>query len=386
MIKFTLLIIFILITTACGGGDSSGLISHPTLVAVDSTNDRLFVIENEGVLTILIASTREKIGEEPIVNDDTNTALQDILPVTPTNLAVATVGTLSRLFITGSQTNADGVRVLNQILVLDFDGTTLSESSLSPLTVDDGDATTDETDDVLADIQVDATNARLYVSDTSASFLFTYSTNDGVTAAATLAIAGSPHRMSLDGNHLYIANTSSVEAEENITVVNTTDFSTTQIAMGVPTNDVSVVSNDTGTVLLVKQSNEQKIFVQTVDTSTFASSSSITAGDSSVSTGFIDSSAGITGSMGQIILAKSSDGTLYGYAPQADGNIEILTISSDLSSFIGTTNDTTTSLLEGIDIYVDTNGIGQIVYMAATGSGNIVYNEVGTPDDINAVF
>lgn len=370
---------------ACSSGNNSALISHPVLVAVDSTNDRLFIIENERVFTALTASTRSEIGTEPLVNDDTNTTVQDLLPITPTNMAAITVGSTTRLFITGTQANSAGTQVTNQILVLDFDGTTLGAAAFSPITVDDGDTTTDETDDVLGGLRVDTTNSRLYVTDTSLATLFTYSTSDGTTAAASLAIAGSPNRMSLDGTHLYVANSSSTTSEEVITVVSTADFSITQIALNVPTNDISVLSNDTGTVMLAKQSNEQKVLVETVDTSTFASSAAIAAGDTSVSAGFIDSTAGITGSVGQIILAKDSSGVLYGYCPQGDGNIEILTISADLSSFIGTEHDTSTSLLNGIDVYVDTSNIGQFVYMAATGTGDLVYNEVGSTD-IGATF
>lgn len=383
---FLIIISSLINFAACSSGNNSALISHPALVAVDSTNDRLFVIENEKVLVALTASTRSEIGTEPLVDDETNTTIQDLLPITPTNMAAISVGSTTRLFITGTQANSAGTQVTNQILVLDFDGTTLGEASLSPITVDDGDSTTDDTDNVLGGLRVDATNSRLYVTDTSLATLFTYSTSDGTAAVATLTIAGSPNRMSLDGTHLYVANSSSTAVEEVITVVNTTDFSTTQISLGVPTNDISVLSNDTGTVLLAKQSNEQKVLVETVDTSTFASASAIAAGDSSVSNGFIDSTAGITGSVGQIVLAKDSSGVLYGYCPQSDGNIEILTIEADLSSFIGTENETSTSLLNGIDVYVNSSNIGQFIYMAATGSGDLVYNEVGSPDDIGATF
>lgn len=379
MIKyFSFLFLFFFIS--CGSGTTDSILGSPLWVAVDSTNDRLFVLEKESVFFAFTASTQETLGDQPLVDDETETTIHTLLPSAPTGMVVTDVSGISRLFITGAQDDENGNALLNDVLVLDFDGTTITEASFSPIVVEDDDATTDDTDDILGGLKVDADNNRLYVTNATTGSLFTYSLIDGSIGATTLAIAGAPNKMSLDGNRLYVANSTDTSADQLITVVNTDDFTTTTVDLGIPTDDISVLSNNTGTVLLAKHSGEQLVMVMSVDTGTFADALAISNGDETVSDGAISPTAGITSAVGSVLLAKDSEEAFYGYAPQADGNIEILTIESDLSSFTGSANETSTSLLKGMDVLVDSSGVGEIVYMAASGTSDVLFVEVGSTD------
>ena len=65
-------IILILLTTFsfinCGDDGDSGIFSETTIIAVDSENDRLFVIQPERELFILEASSISSIGELSLIH------------------------------------------------------------------------------------------------------------------------------------------------------------------------------------------------------------------------------------------------------------------------------------------------------------------------------
>ena len=122
-----------------------------------------------------------------------------------------------------------------------------------------------------------------------------------------------------------------------------------------------------------------------MDTTTFAASTAIPVGDSSAVDGEINSGNGVTASIGGVVLAKNSSGTLYGYVPQADGIVELLTISSDLSSFVAVQLTTVTEILEKPEVLVDTSGNGVIVYIPVSGSGDLLFTDVGS-DDVDTRF
>lgn len=378
MKKLFLLVAILLILPTCGTNVQEGIYDEPTLIAVDSDNNRLFVLEKNGKLFILDAATRNGIGSQPAVDEDHETAIHDLLPYSPTDMAVLDIGGTSRLFISGTQEDDNGNSVFNRLLVLDFDGTTLSAASFSPVIISDGDDETTDTDNLIGGLQVDRNNAQLYVTDSSLGALYILNGNDGSEASASIAVTGTPNKMSLDGGRLYVANSTDTEDDEVITVVNTDDWTATEIDLDVATDDIAVLSNDNGTAILAKQQGQQRVFVRTVDTATYAASTAISVGDSSAEDGQMTSGNGISGAVGRILLTKNSSGTIYGYVPQADGNIALVTISPDLSSFTVTSLSTATDVLNGIDVLLDSNNNGQTVYIAASGSGDLVYTEVGS--------
>lgn len=369
------LLILGLLATACGSGDRESVFTEPAQMAIDSTNSRLFVFEREGALVLINASNRDKIGDQPRISRKRNEELHALLPTGPTHAAAIAVGSTTRLFVTGAQTITGGTQVLNQIFVLDYDGSGFEEASFSPITVEDGNGATDDTDNLIGGLVVDASNSRLYVTDSSAQQLYVFDTSTGAQPAGPVAIAGFPNRMSLNAGRLYVANSSENAAEQVVTVVNTADLTTTAIDFDFPTDDVSVLSNGSGTVMLARVARTQRVLVRSVDTATFANSTPVTAGDSSVETGEITNTNRITSSIGNVLLAANSDGGLFGYVTQADGDIAFLSFAADLSSYTGDTLETTGNVLTHPTLY--SNGTTNTVYMIADASGELVYTGVG---------
>lgn len=377
MKKFVIPIILLLFS-ACGKNGPNESFTSPTLVAVDSTNDRLFVLENNGILSILTASTREAIDPQPFVNGKRETAIHDLLPISPMHFKVMTVGATSRLFITGSMADTAGNTVFNQILVLDFDGTTLATASFSPITLSDGDDTTDETDDVPGGLEKDTAGSRLFVTDATAGRLFILSATDGTEAAASIAIAGTPNVSSLTGNHLFIANSTDTEDVQLITVVNTDDFTTTTIDLDATTVGIAAAENGNGTVLLAQKADGTGVLIRSVDTTTYTAATEMAVSDSSAENGQLTSTHGISSLAGDVVLTNTSSGTILGYVPQADGNITRVDFAENLSSFTATTLSTATRFLTGSDLLTDSSGNGVTLYMAARGTGDLVYTDVGS--------
>ncbi|MDO8520347.1 MAG: hypothetical protein Q7T11_09355 [Deltaproteobacteria bacterium] len=378
-----LLILLSLFIVACGDNAPDEKFDRPTLVAVDSTNDRLFVLEKEGVLSILTASDREEIGDQPFVDKDHEETIHDLLPSSPIHLDVVASGSTSRLFITGSEQDSDGNAVFNQILALDFDGTTLSAASFSPIAFSDGDDATTESDNMPGGLLADSDNDRLYVTDATGGRLYIFSTETGAEAAASLAIAGNPNRMGLADGRLYVANATDTDADQVVTVVNTTDFSTTTIDLDAATDGIAAASNASGTVILARQANGRGVLIRTVDTTTFASVSAVPVSDSSAESGQLTSGAGISSLAGDVLLAES-DGVLFGYAPQTDGKITRIDFAADLSSFTAETLSTATKILAGGDLY-SSGGDDITLFMAARGTGDLVFTDIGS-EEVGATF
>lgn len=371
-------IFFLFLLVSCGNDTPEQLFLEPAAVAVDSANDRLFVLEKDSRLFILTASDRDHIGDQPVVNKKRLTDIFDALPPSPTAVALFSTGTVSRLFIAGGQTGDSGF-VLNRILVLDFDGTTLAASSLSPIDLSDGDDSTADTDNVIGSLLVDQDNGRLYATDSSGGRLHVFDAATGAEAAASVAIAGIPNRMALSEGQIYVANNSDVDAERVITVVDTADLSTAAIDLDIPTEDLAVASGSGGTVLLAKESGTQRVVVETLNTTTFATAD-ISAGDSTVLDGQMLPGVGLTSAVGSLALVPDANGTLFGYVAQADGNLSLLTFASDLSSYTATTLSTVTKVIDGSSLFTGPAEIGNILYLVAPGSGDLLFTDVGSSD------
>lgn len=369
MIRTLLPILFL---CSCGSSSIQNTFRQPTLVAVDSTNDRVFTLEKNGILLLNKASDLTVIGTQPVIDEDTEAALSEVLPKAPTHMAVVSIGTTSRLFITGALTSGDN-RVLNRILVVDYNGS----FSVPDIAIDvaDLDATTTDTDDLIGGMVVDETNSRLYVTSVVGR-LHVYNLTDGTEAGAFIAISGTPNRISLNGNLLYVANRTATEVDQVITIVNTGDFTVNVLDLDVPTDHIQVLSNSNGTVLIAKTASSQQLLVRTLDTTTFVATP-IPAGDSSVTNGEVNSSFGLTSSIGSLILTSDSSGTLYGYVGQSDGNLLKLTISANLSEFSAETVSSLTTALNSMAVY-RSNGVGAKIFITANASGELLSTDVAS--------
>lgn len=371
--KYVLVVLLGLLSVAgCGGGGNSVIFDQPVLAAVDSDNDRLFVIEKDGVLSVFTASTTAKIGDQPFVKEDRNDAIRALLPNSPTHVEVMALGSTSRLFITGTQTSSS-TKINNRILVLDFDGTTLGEASISPLAVGT------DTSSVIGGLKISKADSRLYATNASDGKLNIFNPSTGVETDTALTIAGIPNKMALANGKLYVANASSVTGEQLITVVDTAALTTTTINQGIPLNDIAAISNDSGTLLLARPSNSLKVFVYQVNTTTFASVSNITANNSTVANGQISASNAITSSVDSILLTKKSDGTIYGYVGQEDGIVTILNISSDLSGYSAESlASDADGLVSSVAFGNSTSFVGTKVFLVSYGAGTFVSTDVGS--------
>ncbi|EKD41445.1 MAG: hypothetical protein ACD_73C00720G0006 [uncultured bacterium] len=374
-----IILVLIVLMQACSGGSDKGIFNQPTWVVVDSTNDRFFVLEQLRQIFAFTASDRSRLGDQPVVNKKRLIDIYDILPLAPLQSAVYANGSDSRLFITGAMANDDGEHVLNRVLVLDFDGTTFTEASFSPLVLSDGDDATDETDNVPGGLLVDQASGRLYLTDSTAGLLYILNAADGSVVNAPLVIAGIPNKMSLTGNSLFVANSSTVGAEQVVTVVNTTDFTTATFDLDAAISDISVSEVGGSFVVLAQNTVDNQVLIRTVsaDLTTVAEIGSAT---SAAVSGALVSGSGLTGIVGGLLLTTDASGNLFGYVPQSDGNIELLSFASDVSSFTASELATVTELIKSPQAYENGTGDGLIVYMVAQSSGDLIFTDVGSTE------
>jgi hypothetical protein len=203
--------------------------------------------------------------------------------------------------------------------------------------------------------------------------------SDGTEVLPTIPIPGTPTKLSLTGNYLFIANVSSVPANQVVSVVNTTNQAVTTINLGVPIDNVSASTNSSGVVLLAKQALLQRVLVMNVDTTTYASASPIPSGSSAAANGEVNATAGLTGPINNILLTQTSSGTMYGYIVQNNGNIGVLNIVPALTSYtLANTISTGAYINQGMDSVKDSNNNDLTVYIVSSGDREVVYTTVGS--------
>lgn len=379
-----LLSLFILILTNCGNEEFFSLYDSPQIVAVDSSNNRLFILESDRTFWIKKASDRTDIGAQPILVEgrgDTED-LFDSLPNTANHMAVMAVNGTSRIFISGTQRNNNGDLVFNQILVFNFNGTTLTEASFSPIVTEDNSDDTTDSSHTIGGLAVNEANSQLYVTinenddDTVNQRLFVYDATDG-TESQEIEIAGSPNKMALDNNRLYVANSNSNQS--SISVFNANDFNEapTSIDLSQAIDDISVISNSNGTVLAAKQANDQRVFIRTVDTNTFDDSTAISAGNNTIEDGELDEDRGLNSVVSSVLLTKNSNGQVFAYVPQVDGHIALVTILSDLSSMTSEDIETFARVFENVAVYTNDSGNGLQIFSPASATGDLLFADVG---------
>lgn len=364
--KIFLLILVTIAIVSCSDNNGSNDYNELNQIAIDTTNDRLFLSQSPGEMFVLTASTGESLSEdEPFVTENNDATTHALLPSVASHLGVYATGATSRLFIMGGFDDGAGTTVFNQILVLEFDGTSFAETAFSPITISDGDDATDETNNSFADLLVDQTNGLVFVTDTGSGLLYVFNAADGTRPVAPMAIAGAPQGLALDNNYLYVCNTSATADEDVITVVDLTDYSTTQIDLDIPCDRLSVLSVSGGTVILVKNSDVPEIYIHTVDTATHAASAAIASASSDYASGLLTSESGIESNIADLVLIEGTDGLVYGYLSELDGNIEFLTFASDLSSY---SIETISTLVSNITYGVPVTGHDLVYFITETGA------------------
>lgn len=373
-------LLFCFLFTQCGGSATS-VYTDTNQVVVDSTNSRLFLTQARGEIFVLDASTQEQIGEErPLVSETNDEAVFNLMPNVTTHLAVYATGTVSRLFVMGAFLDENSRVVLNRIRVLDFDGTTFTEASFSPMELSDGDDSTDDKASSFADMLVDQDNGVLYVTDANLGLLYVMSATDGTALLDPIAIAGEPQGMSLTDGHLFVCNSSSEEAEQVITVLDVSDDSTTTIDIDLACQSLKVLSNGSGVLLLASGYDVQYIYIRSVDSLTYDTSSAIAAAASdSFTDGVLSASQGISSTIEDITLTKDSSGNYFAYLTEMDGNIEYLTVPAALDSYTLETLSTSALNLTKGAVYTNSEGNGVTAFIISE-SGALVSVDVGSTE------
>lgn len=351
--------------SACSSSDGYGTFLSANLVSVDSVNDRVFILQNQGTLFALTASTQQAIGTQPLV-DEEDEDLFDLIPSSVSSMVATNNSSSSSLFLHGTIPDESGALVSNQIRVLNFDGSAFSEASFSPITLTNGDATADESDNSFSDMVIDSDNNVLYITDSTAGLLYGINVTDGTQTMTPVTIAGTPQGLSYDNGHLYVCNTSSTEAEQVVTVFDVTDFTTpTTIDLDTPCRDLQAISNSNGTVLLVKSSNTQGLFIHAVDTTTFASSTAISSATGTIPSGKLIAGSGITSTIRTISAALDASNQIFAYLGEQDGNIQFISFSVDLSFFTHETLSTSVTSFSDQAALTNSSGIASLLFMAA---------------------
>lgn len=376
---FSLILSFVfpVLLANCGSGNSTGTFADSNRIAIDSTNNRLFVTQPRGEIFVFTADSLEALGEQPVVNEDRLTSINALLPEIIADLKVFANGSTTRLFLRGLFSDDNGDFVTNRIRVLDFDGTSFAEAAFSPVILSDGDDGTTDSDNSFVAMLVDPTNASLYITDATQGLLYALDVTDGSTVTGPIAITGNPQGLSLSDNRLYVCNSSVTDAEQIVTVVNLADFSTTAIDLDMPCHKISVASGTGGTTLVAKHSTSQTVQINSVDTTTFATATAIASATTGIANGLLTSGAGISSGV-KSLLSTSLNGTVYGYLTEQDGTIRMLQFAADLSSFTLTDIPTTTTDITESTLF-ESGGNGVLAYFVSN-NGFVLSIGVGGTD------
>lgn len=381
-----------LFITACSGGNNgSNNFNQLVLTAVDSTNDRIFIMEQDRVFSILTASTLNDFVDQPLVDEDHLIPIYNILPTEPTFMEVQAIDTSSRIFIYGA-TSDD---VTNQITVLDFDGTNLTIADFSPISVGDSET------NIFNGMEINPDTDELYITIASIPSLFVISTTTGE-EVEELALNGSPQNLHLDADQLYIANASTQDDQKGIMVIDTTnDPLVVDDLLTINPNDdrdiapifkVNVLSFGNTMAVLAQDADRQIVYVKELANNTLSDiaitldsdeEDSDIDGNNQGLDGELNTGNGISSSVGDIVLAISDDDNLFGYVPQSDGRFQELTFSSDLSSFSSRNLSTGNLNMQSGSVFNDPDGLRSTVYFASPGADNLVYIRTGN-DSVRA--
>jgi len=368
MMKYFLRMLGILLSAAglvysgaqgCSSG-KSGILKFPTIVAIDSPQSRVFVVDNQrnGLYLVDPISNSVVGGQALLENSD-----PQVLPDFPNNAAVASLGGgLSRLFVVGLN---NGIPQ-NEIVSLDYNTTGLTLSSFSPITV------TGQPSDLIVGLAVDMDDGLLFATNSSSGELHAYDLNSGVEAPGSpIALTGTPGNLSYDSASGRLA-VSSFDTNE-VTFFEASNLATPPetLDVGVFSRSVALVSNSNGSVLFLSgnQVNIAKVFK--VDFTNLAASSEIFSLSPPPASGPIPNPNFLTGNLNQVAAANLSDGRVGGFFTQSTGDLLELDLSSDLNTLNPAVTLIGAISGEGIDTFLNSADQATEVYFASPGVGTL---------------
>jgi hypothetical protein len=344
--------------SACGSGDDS-LLLFPSIVAIDSANNRVFVVSNQdNGLALIDPVSLTLVGEEALLNADG----PFLLPNFPSNAAVASLGRVSRLFIIG----VNNASPMNQITVLDYNGIILVPAPFSPIAV------SGQAGDTLVGIAVDPANGLVFVSNSTTAQVHAYDISNGAEVVGSpVALGGMPGRLQYDSGlgRIVVSNLTTTQ----VSYLDPANLAAAPVAIetGILTRDAASVTNASGTVLFVSGNQQNTARVFRVDLTTPANTTQIFEVLPPAPTGPPPAGNLLTGTLNQVRADILTDGRVGGYFTQSSGDLLALDLSSNLNTLTPALVTIGAVSGEGIDLLQNGGGQATAVYFASPSVGTV---------------
>ncbi|MBI2336454.1 MAG: hypothetical protein HYU97_06795 [Deltaproteobacteria bacterium] len=349
--------ILFLLNVSCGNQSTrKEILPHPAWVAVDSTAGRAFVVDDSNnTLSLINTSDNSVVDEEPLLDSgDTEVLPQITLAAVAINIGNST----TRLFVSGMN---------SQIVVFDFDGSTLTQPSFSPLTVGSGSS------NIIAGLTIDPELGNLYAANASDGKIYVYDVDDGsALSGSPVTVGGAPEGLSYDStlNLVAVANATA----NTVSFIDATNLaaSVSTLDVGRLTSDVGLASNATGTALFIVSEKTNVVAAYQLNTSDLSTSTQISSNLAPVGPNDPEPSPNIlTGVVSHIRAVSFSSGTIKGFVTQSSGDLIFLEIPLDLSTMVPGITTAGAASGEGLDIFLDSSNEPQRIYFASPGVGAV---------------
>jgi len=378
---------------ACSNSDEA-ILAFPAIVAIDSNNNRVFVVDNaanglylvdpfdfvivgdgpllgqgqnnsETINDVIDANNNpdddpDADGEEEFdEQDDTPQLLQNF----PSNAAVTDLGGTSRLFVIGS----NGTGPANLMVALDYDTEGgIRNAPFTPVAVG-GDPSA-----VLVGVCIDPARNLVWVTDSTNAQVHGYDVQNGVEIAGSpLTLTGMPGRIQFDAglDQLVVSNLTATQINyidpDNLAAPPVT------IETGIFTRDAASVTNASGTVLFVSgnQVNTAKAF--RVNFADPAATTQIFEALPPPPSGPQPADNFLTGTLNQLRAGFLTDGRIAAFYTQSSGDLLALDLSGDQTVLVPSLVTVGAISAEGIDVLLNASGQIVEVFYASPGLGTL---------------
>lgn len=387
--------IFLLSLWNCGNDDPTELFFDPSLVGLDQTNQRLFVIESDRRLSVLNPTTLAGIGgAQPLINTNSSETLKNYLPEEPRQMWVFSRGETSEIWLSGGLRDQNQNWVSNRLQILEFDGTNFSQKSFSPITLTDNNTATTEQLSTPTALFLNSDQTELAICYGALGLVFFLNPNDGSTSREPITFDFPIYAIQRVENQLILAteigsSLSAEEEEEDISpttgllVYNLDSEVLTEVELETSLNRLHAydLSNNEA-LILASNSQNLRVYFYRLNLTDFSLTAIASSNEEALSDG-LGAGNGITSSVSDLTIV-AADSDLFGYVFQTDGVLQKLDLNLNQNQF---TLNTLPSVVQGMrSPIVYTNSEGQnILYFVAQISGELLYTEIGS-EVINARF
>lgn len=345
----------------CTNKAEQDLLLFPAIVAIDSLNNRVFVIDNQLNGLNLVDPSNNSVLEVDKDRGLLTSENPQLLPSFPNSGAVVPMaGGVSRIFVIGGNSGP-----LNQITVLDYvGGDKIQSAPISPIAVP-GSST-----DTLSGIAVDLVQGQVYVSNATTGLVYIFDINTGLeNADSPVPISGIPGRLSYDPVTALLAVSNG--GNDTVSFIDTLDLAGPIITLdvGLSTRDVGLVSNAAGTVLFLSGSQQNTAQVYQLNLADLSTSTMLFQITAPLPTVPLPNPNFLTGTLNQVKAGNLSNGQMAGFFTQSSGDLLVLELTQDLNTLTPTLVSVGAVSGEGIDVLLNSSGQATTVYYASPGVG-----------------